>query len=1057
LGSDFGLMFSDITDESVKKHGLKVFQIVSILFMIFSVPITSFDLPHPIFAEESPVKIIHDGSGEVWQLSSNEFLAKFGGETTKRVFDESTNTWKSNIVTDNGNGNFDVVSGLISTKFVDDKIFHYNDTMSQVAEDKLHVMKKVGSEYVEIPLTFVSRTSQLLQTNVDETVGSYNVVDVIETARITETWASDDVDVLIYYDFKEGEPLKHTFIPTPKIDGIFRLYHTFTIDGNDVNIKSIATESSKTESYDIDIDDISGIDVKKDGISKDTLVKDSSKVFTDKDGKETTSTETTLVKSDESDVIRYVEVSKSDGTFLFGEFVSPSKGNIAWQKFIELNIIKSDDVTFEYRYGDWIVSSGETFELDPDTFTTNAGTDNKVSSVTQTGASCSNTALAITDSADNTMIAPDSDLNQSCFRSYMEWPITTISDSATIQDVDITFDIAFSVNPVNCDITENHLQLSLSSTPQTVWDDIGNGTAYVSNNSFCNIAGDNTSVDLGSSADAKMRSMLTNGDYFGVGFKLTSEARDSGVIHSIIIEDRESTGTPDPTLEVMYTTKIPSAPLNPSLLTTSSTQITFDWDAPANGDNITGYKIWNGTDDSVLVNNTGSVTTSYDLTGLTSGKFQKFYVSAWNATGYGLSSSTASNYTRTSAPVLDKVNVYNSTAFELFFTINGTFNGIKIDGEIPDNNGFTTLLSNSSSSASSYVLTGIESASDYNIKIYAHNLGGTSTASNEITNATAITNAPVLTSVSQTLLASTLLASWNEPTSGNATTYNIFRSIVGCSSMISAGNSSTTSFIITGLNASSTYCVEVKSVNAYGSSSSSNQIIGLTIDEDVYVPPATTGGGGSSGGGSSPDTGVVINGLLLNLSSKSFNLSLGEKRTYALNLVWDETKESTLFVKSVNINSIGLDSLSVIPEVIPVDGKKITKGNGEIIFDINVPTEKCGTIQQTARCVNLKTYTIPVMVTVSDLIGTSYPDIPAVITVIINDKFPIGLAIVVILLLAVSYPIAKIISKNSKQSSRKSPKQMQKDHQKALKKSEKDERKKAKHDMNMFKKIKREF
>lgn len=47
-------MFSDITDESVKKHGFKALQIASILFIIFSVPITYFDLPiNPVFAEES--------------------------------------------------------------------------------------------------------------------------------------------------------------------------------------------------------------------------------------------------------------------------------------------------------------------------------------------------------------------------------------------------------------------------------------------------------------------------------------------------------------------------------------------------------------------------------------------------------------------------------------------------------------------------------------------------------------------------------------------------------------------------------------------------------------------------------------------------------------------------------------------------------------------------------------------------------------------------------------------------------------------------------------------
>lgn len=633
-----------------------------------------------------------------------------------------------------------------------------------------------------------------------------------------------------------------------------------------------------------------------------------------------------------------------------------------------------------------------------------------------------------------------------CSRGWFQWDISSIPNNMVITDVDFDYEQAGVIETPTCDIVQMVVD-TITASNSDIFTDIGNGTQYV-DGFACSSISENLSLDLGTSADTDLQNNLSI-DRFGIGFRINNETATTNNPFASLASEDDVGAIPRPTLTVTYSSFLPSAPLNPVLNNMGTHTATADWDTPTDSDNITGYRVYiNG---AIFNNNTGTTDTTLPIIGLTSGTLQTLVVHAWNATGAGTNSSSVSNQTINTAPVLDKVNVYNNTAFELFYTINGTFNGIKINGEIPDNNGFTTLLSNSSSSASSYVLTNIESASDYNIKIYAHNQGGTSAVSNEITNATAITNAPILTSVSQTLLASTLLASWNEPTSGNATTYNIFKSITGCNSMVSAGNSSSTSYTLTGLNASSTYCVEVKSVNAYGSSSSSNQIIGLTIDSDVYVAPATTGGGGgSSGGDSSPDTGVVINGLLLNLSSKSFNLSLGEKRTYALNLIWDEIKESTLFVKSVSINSVGLDSLSVIPEVIPVDGKKIINGNGEIIFDINVPTEKCGTIQQTARCVNLKTYNIPVMVTVSDLIGTTYPDIPAVITVIINDKFPIGLWVIGVLSLSMIYPIYKIMKRGSKPNPIKQ-------YKKALKASHKHEQKQAKHNQNIFKKIKKGY
>ena len=247
-------------------------------------------------------------------------------------------------------------------------------------------------------------------------------------------------------------------------------------------------------------------------------------------------------------------------------------------------------------------------------------------------------------------------------------------------------------------------------------------------------------------------------------------------------------------------------------------------------------------------------------------------------------------------------------------------------------------------------------------------------------------------------------------------------------------------------------CYKVSAWNSVGESSNSN------IKCNTSDSEAGGGGGGSSGGGSGtlfPTS--VSNALLLNLGSKTISHSLGEKRTYSLELLWDKTKEFSLTINSIKIGNGNFDSLSIIPELLPTAGKKIIDGKGEIFLTVDAPGDKCNEIQMTARCVYVKTYTIPVTVSVTDLLGINYPDIPAILTISIVDKFPIGLAVVVILLLAVSYPIAKIISQNSKKSSRKSPKQMQKDHQKALKKSEKSERKQAKHDMNLFKKIKKEF
>ena len=273
-------------------------------------------------------------------------------------------------------------------------------------------------------------------------------------------------------------------------------------------------------------------------------------------------------------------------------------------------------------------------------------------------------------------------------------------------------------------------------------------------------------------------------------------------------------------------------------------------------------------------------------------------------------------------------------------------------------------------------------------------------------------------------------------------------------------NLNPTSFTVNGTTKTTTYSSPTINSTSFSIANGSRSVFvnfSLVLGDTVVVPGVIGGSGSSGGGGINNQVTSASNALLLNLNSKSLSHSLGEKRTYSLELLWDKTKEFSLTINSIKIGQGSFDSLSIVPELLPLTGKKIIDGKGEIFLTVDAPGDKCNEIQMTARCVYVKTYTIPVTVSVTDILGTSYPDIPAVLTISITEKFPIGLAVVVILLLAVSYPIAKIISQNSKKQSRKSPKQMQKDHQKALKKSEKMERKQAKHDMNLFKKIRKEF
>ncbi len=100
------------------------------------------------------------------------------------------------------------------------------------------------------------------------------------------------------------------------------------------------------------------------------------------------------------------------------------------------------------------------------------------------------------------------------------------------------------------------------------------------------------------------------------------------------------------------TSTVPQAPTGLAATTVSSSQINLSWVAPSNGGSvITGYKIDRSTDSgstwTTLVANTASVSTTYSNTGLATNTSYTYRVSAINAIGSSVPSSTASATTST--------------------------------------------------------------------------------------------------------------------------------------------------------------------------------------------------------------------------------------------------------------------------------------------------------------------------------------------------------------------------------------------------------------------------
>ena len=1075
----------NITDSKIQKSLPNICRIMLALFLVFSFPLNFYsepktDLIQEAYADGLPVKVDQDRNSETWILPSGKLVSKIGGESKINFFDNSTNTWVTDKVIALSVNSFKVQSGLISTIFEND-IIHYDMNMTnQVSREKPVLLNKVDKNYIEVPLVFVERTLNIITEPSFESVSDYIVNDEITVMNVLEKYSTSFGDFFIKYTYKDGKPLKHTFtLPSsPLNDGqTFAFAHDFELlnYNNDV-LKSDVIEVKDALTKEEIVSDTEKIEKQiEDGKVADTI--DSQKIRiveteTNELVKELSSDEiltldkTTLEKTDAGDDFTKVTIVDSNNNFLLGEIIAETKDALSWEKFKEVKMDNTQtNPHVRFIYGDWIGG----FELDPDTYSSNNPiVDGTVLSTASVASTCTTTGSSlVTGSTVIAMYVPISTNNDQCFRAYAEFDISSIPAGSTVSDSVVKYDVQliYAGGAENCD------QVAMTARPSTatadeVWDSITSDTVMVDNDATCTTVADNKSEDLGALGDTYFTNQIASG-WGSIGWKQDLESRGAGN-EGLEMASEEGVATPKPTLELTYTTSI-------------NTTFNVDYN---NGTALTSGSV-------IQSNATTSRTISINSTGF-AGAFTGLSGNQ-NVTTKESVDNFVVNKTRNFTPLTNIVittNIYNvdctqtGSGNDIELKINNTDGHTITAHTTPtcdSNNNIVFNATYSADGANSANFTSSLIASVRNGSAYGKDPRAFTINSTDIADSFSSDKITASFDVATGLITKFLMFNFtldgfpDIPTSGDAvgvstsqidltwiagnngtsplTGFKIFNSSdnVTFSTLVNSTNSTSVSYSRTGLSEGQTEYYKVAGWNYFGLGDNSTSFSGITQSTVVG------GGGGSSGGGGSVLPTSVSNALLLNLGSKTISHSLGEKRTYSLELLWDKTKEFSLNINSIKIGNGNFDSLSIIPELLPLTGKKIIEGKGEIFLTVDAPGDKCNEIQMTARCVYVKTYTIPVTVSVTGILGTSYPDIPAVLTISIVEKFPIGLAIVVILLLAVSYPIAKIISQNTKKQSRKSPKQMQKDHQKALKKSEKMERKQAKHDMNLFKKIKKEF
>jgi len=551
-----------IDDNSIKKCFKRFFSFgfltLVIFSMVFMIPINPYAIistngSEPNFAYASshiPIKVDHQRGGEIWDLWNNASRVFVAGSSPPRVFNNATiytdgdDTWVDHDLDILGGGDYDVLSGRIGTKFIGSTITHYNIVTGQnVGTETLDLVRWDGTTFVNEPLTFVSRTHTTSTVNENYNVTNVSVTDTHDTITITETWTSTDIDIVIDYFFDAGEPLKHTFTATKTTAGseIYELWHEFNLVEEEIEIESKGSLTADFKKI--------KLQVKQGRIFFKTIFTNGTEI--DQESESTL----TIDKATYVDILQQIKFTKqSGGELILTEIVAPSTTDPAFVDFIELFIDATADPIFQFRYGNYTVSQGQSFQLDPDTYSSNSPTKDTYLADDDDNGVCSTSSLSDQDTNISLIIGMEESSNPfDCYRALVEWDTTSVPDTATISTVTFKHEIGtVQANAENCDITEMDFQPSTRTVVQN-FNDIADGNVYIDNSTWCKTTGQNTSIDLGSTAVTDLQNLLSS-DWFAIGIKgndETQSANDEWI--QIKSEDNLDPAVPKPTLEVVYT------------------------------------------------------------------------------------------------------------------------------------------------------------------------------------------------------------------------------------------------------------------------------------------------------------------------------------------------------------------------------------------------------------------------------------------------------------------------------------------------------------------------
>ncbi len=303
----------------------------------------------------------------------------------------------------------------------------------------------------------------------------------------------------------------------------------------------------------------------------------------------------------------------------------------------------------------------------------------------------------------------------------------------------------------------------------------------------------------------------------------------------------------------------PGAVTGLTVTATSPSTITISWEAPVEtgGSEISGYRVdlTKGTI-SISSEDVKPTVTSYTFTGLTASTTYLLYVSAKNSKGAGalrFTPATTSALTAPAAPTGLTATAPGRTTIDLSWTAptdNGgaAITGYRIESRLRSETSFSTLVTDTKSTATTYAHTGLAPSTQRFYRVRAINSVGPGAASSS---ATAITAAATRPGPPTGLNATAdgrdkIKLSWTAPTDNGGkpiTGYRIdFQPDRGWPTLVDNTGTTATEYTHTGLAPSTTHTYLVRARNGSGPGGVggfSNQVTATT--DAASAPGAPTG------------------------------------------------------------------------------------------------------------------------------------------------------------------------------------------------------------------------